>query len=181
MKRVRKVRQNRTDRKRVKVRKAETTARAKARSQRTDQQVKEDRERDRIRKQIARDRKRKEQVLVETVHEEDDLEEDDEDLSLSIQTAIRDARAHLHRTKVNNDPTIHRAHVCIVCDCFIQSCEPVGKMTMSHLKKHKHRLSVAEYEKYHKVQLKDELKKQYHVSGFPGMLLSPRSKKIGNG
>ena len=181
MKRSRKSRQKRTHRKRTKVRKANTTARAKARSRRTDQQVQEDRERDRMRKQIARDRKRKEQVLVETVDEEDYLEEYDDDLSLSIETAIKDARAHLHRTKVNNDPTIHRAHVCIVCDCFIKSCEPVQKMTMSHLKKHKHKLGIAEYEKYHKVKLKDELKKQYHVSGFPGMLLSPRSKKIGNG
>ena len=109
------------------MRKADATARAKARSQRTDEQVEEDRERDRIRKQIAKGRKQKELVLVETVDEEDALEDNDEDLSLSIETAIRDARAHLHRTKVNNDPTIHMAHVCIVCDCFIQSCEPVGK------------------------------------------------------
>ena len=54
-------------------------------------------------------------------------------------------------------------------------------MSTTQLKKNKYRLGVAEYEKYHNVKLKDGLKKQHHVSDFPGMMLSPRSKKIGNG
>ena len=47
-----------------------------------------------------------------------------------------------------------------------------GGLSMSQLKEHNNKLGVAQYEKYHKVKLKDELRKQYHVSGFPGMLLT---------
>ena len=97
------------------------------------------------------------------------------------EAAMFAARAHLHRTVVGGDPSVHQAHVCIVCDCFIPSCEKQLKMTHRQLKKHSKTLGVAEYERHHKVKLKDELKKQYHVHGFPNMLLSRRSKKIKNG
>ena len=49
-------------------------------------------------------------------------EEDNDNLTLSIETVVKDAREHLHWKKDKNDSTIHRAHVCNVCDCFIQSC-----------------------------------------------------------
>ena len=78
-------------------------------------------------------------------------EEDNEDLYVSIKAAVKDARARLHQTMDKYDPTIHRAHVCIVCDCFIQSCKSVRKMYMTQLKKHKHRIGTDEYEKYHNV------------------------------
>ena len=52
-------------------------------------------------------------------------EENGDDSSLSIEAALKDARAHLHQTKVNNDPTIKRAYVYILYDCFIQLYVPV--------------------------------------------------------
>jgi len=42
-------------------------------------------------------------------------------------------------------------------------------------------LGSTEYEKFHRVQLKDTLKQQYRVTGLPGMLLSPRSKQVRGG
>ncbi len=60
------------------------------------------------------------EVQMEAVNEEDN-----DDLSLSIETAVKDARAHLHRTEDKHDPTTHRARACIVCECFIQSCDSV--------------------------------------------------------
>lgn len=46
-------------------------------------------------------------------------EDDDEDLSSFIDAAVRDAKAHVHQTKDQNDAIIHRPCVCIVCDYFI--------------------------------------------------------------
>ncbi len=73
-------------------------------------------------KTAKRIRIEREEVQMEAVNEKDN-----DDFYFLIEAAIKDARAHLHRTKVNNDPIIHRAHVFIVCDCFIHSCEPVQK------------------------------------------------------
>ena len=106
------------------------------------------------------------------------LATDDDDLSPYIDDAVRKAKKRLHRTKNIDDPTEHRAHVCIVCDCFVLAAEPLRTMTCAHLKAHKHRLGAREYEQYHQVRLTPVLIKQYHVPSLPGMLLSRRSRKV---
>ena len=106
---------------------------------------------------------------------------DDDDLSPYIKCAVRQAKKRLHRTKDPNDPTQHRAHVCIVCDCFLTATEPLRTMSRGQLKAHKHRLGVREYEQYHQVRLTPVLISQYHVPTLPSMLLSRRSRKSGRG
>ena len=81
---------------------------------------------------------------------------------LSLNT-VRQAKKRLHRTQDPDDPTKHRAHVCIVCYCFLTSIEPLRTMTRAQLKSHRHRLGVNEYERYHQVQLKQILIAQYHI------------------
>ena len=78
------------------------------------------------------------------------LATDDDDLSPYIDDAVRKGKKRLHRTKHKDDPTEHRAHVCIVCDCFVLATEPLRTMTCAQLKAHKHRLGVTEYEQYHR-------------------------------
>ena len=97
---------------------------------------------------------------------------DDDDMSPYIDDAVRKAKKRLHRTKHRDDPTKHRAHVCIVCDCFIVATEPLRLMNCVQLKVHRHRLGVREYEQYHQVRLSHVLIKQYRVPSLPHMLLS---------
>ena len=59
--------------------------------------------------------------------------------------------------------------------------EPIRTVTCVHLKVHKHRLGVTEYEQYHQVRLIPLLIKQYHIPSLPYMLLSRRSRKVGKG
>ena len=94
---------------------------------------------------------------------------------------MRQAKKKLHQTKHPDDPTQHRAHVCIVCDCFIKAAEPLKTMDRKQLKAHRHRLGIREYEIYHQVTLNNPLISQYHVPTLPNMLLSQRSRKIGRG
>ena len=105
----------------------------------------------------------------------------DLDFSADIKKAVKRAKRVLHRTKDQDDPTKHRANVCIVCDCFISGTEPIRTMSKSELKAHRECLGVDEYEQYHKVKLKDELKKQYRVKNFDDMLLSRRSRRRNGG
>jgi YHS domain-containing protein len=91
------------------------------------------------------------------------------------------AANYLHRSKYSDDPTIHRAPVCIICDCFVIGTDRIRKLKEHEIKEHGHRLSCESYEKYHNIEMDNELRKQYNVSGFPGLLLSPRSQKDDNG
>ena len=100
------------------------------------------------------------------------LATDDDDMLSYIDDAVRKAKNKLDRTKNADDPTKHRAHVCIVCDCFIMATEPLRTMNLAQLKSHKHRLGVKEYEQYHQVRLSPLLIKQYHVPSLTYMLLS---------
>ena len=109
------------------------------------------------------------------------LATDDDNMLPYIDDAVRKAKKKLHRTQNADDPTKHRAHVCIVCDCFIMETEPLRTMNRAQLKAHKHRLGVTEYEQYHQVRLIPLLIKQYHVPSLPHMLLSRRSRKVGKG
>lgn len=86
----------------------------------------------------------------------------------------------LHQTKKDNEPTVHRANVYIICDCVIESCKPCRVMYTTYLKMNKHRLGVQSYEDYHNMKLNDNLKKQYHIPQFWGMLLSRRLKMSGD-
>ena len=64
-----------------------------------------------------------------------------------------------------NDPNLHRAYACIVCDCFVPSSEPLKTMTRDQLMVHQRRLGIHEYEEYHNITLNPELIKQYHARG----------------
>ena len=88
------------------------------------------------------------------------LATDEDDLSPYIDDAVKQAKKRLHRTQNKDDPTEHRAHVCIVCDCFIMATEPLRTMNRAQLKAHKHRLGVRENEQYHQVKLSPILIKQ---------------------
>ena len=101
-----------------------------------------------------------------------------DDFKAAIDYAIKQGKKKLHRTQHADDPTLHRAYVCIVCNCFLQATEPLKTMTRDQLMVHKRCLGVHEYEEYHNVTLKPELIKQYHVRGFSNMLLSPRSRLL---
>ena len=48
-------------------------------------------------------------------------------------------------------------------------------------KKQSDQLVLKSYEEFHGALLHTNLNAQYHVTGFPGMLLSPRSWKVGSG
>ncbi len=77
-------------------------------------------------------------------------------------------------TKQTN--TTHKALVCLICDCFVMThSSKVSSMSSSEIKQHHCRLGVQTYKEYQGVPLHKDLVKQYTVSGFPGMLLSPRS------
>ena len=52
---------------------------------------------------------------------------------------------------------------------------------MSDIKRQSHRLSVKRYEEFYGEALHKDLVAQYHVPGFPGMLLSKRARKVGCG
>ena len=123
--RMQKPRHKQTSRKEGEVKEAERVARSKTRNEQTLEEVEESREQDTARKQVervreqVRARNRNKEVSMETVDEEDK-----EDLLLSIDAALRDTMTHLHQTKDRYDANICRARICIVCDCFIQSCGP---------------------------------------------------------
>ena len=98
-----------------------------------------------------------------------------------IATAMKQAKQVLHRTQDENNPSRHRAHVCIICDCFILGTDSIKHLKEKDIKQHKHRIGVASYEKYYKTKLHRDLVKQYRVPRMPGLLLSPRSRKTDRG
>ena len=74
------------------------------------------------------------------------LATDEGDLSPYIYDAVKQAKKRLHRTQHKDDPTEHRAYVCIVCDCFVMATEALRTMNRAQLKAHKHRLGVSVHE-----------------------------------
>ena len=66
--------------------------------------------------------------------------------------------------------------------CFIMGTfNKISSMTMSDIKKHSYRLGVEQYEKFYGETLHKDLVEQFHVSGFPGMLLLKYARKVGCG
>jgi hypothetical protein len=61
------------------------------------------------------------------------------DLKFFIKKAMRVAANHLHRSKYSDDPTIHRAPVCIICDCFVIGTERIRKLREWEIREHGHR------------------------------------------
>ena len=57
-----------------------------------------------------------------------------------IDDAVKQTKKRLHKTQNKDDPTEHRTHVCIVCDCFVMATEPLRTMNRAQLKALKHRL-----------------------------------------
>jgi hypothetical protein len=98
-----------------------------------------------------------------------------------IDSATKEAKQFLHRTRDPANPHQHRATVCIICDCFIIGIETIHKLTKEDIRAHSKRLGVKSYEEYYQTTLKAEVKKQYQVQGLQDMLLSSQSRKYPNG
>ncbi len=98
-----------------------------------------------------------------------------------IDRAMKEANTFLHRTRDPANPHMHRAIVCIICDCFIIGTETIHKLTKEDIGSHSGRLGVKSYEEYYQTTLKDKVKRQYQVQGLQDMLLSPRSRKYPDG
>jgi hypothetical protein len=85
----------------------------------------------------------------------------------------------LHITNTDMTNAINGSHksiVCLVCDCFIMgNYSKIPRMTMSDIKKHSYWLGVKHYEEFYGEPLHKDLVEQYHVPGFPELLLSKRS------
>ena len=128
-----------------------------------------------------RKRQRKDRDATRNKKQKDQRSKDDGSLAPFIQKAIKQALAKLHRSKNDDDPRLHSSYVCIVCDCFIHGTDSLCSLKRNEIKAHRHRLGVDAYENYYKTSLPEELKKQYHVPGFPGLLLSPRSRRYKGG
>ena len=91
-----------------------------------------------------------------------------------IEKRVKESLKQIHRTKSDDDPMLHKAFVCIICDSIIHGTTPLRYLKKDQIRKHKHRMSVESYEKYYKTSLPESLKEDYHVPGFPRLLLSPR-------
>jgi hypothetical protein len=105
-------------------------------------------------------------------------------------------RQSIHKLKLNAAKALHltntdwtkqtnttpKALVCVICDCFAMThSSKVSSMSTLEIQQHSCRLGVQTYEECQGVPLHKDLVTQYTVSDFPGMLLSPQSKKIATG
>ena len=90
---------------------------------------------------------------------------------------------HLTNTDLSNQTnTTQKSLVCLICGCFIlTTSSKVTSMSMADIKKHSCSLGVKTYEECQGERLHKDLVAQYTVPGFPGMLLSPQSRKVGSG
>ncbi len=84
----------------------------------------------------------------------------------------------LHRTILADKEGWHKYPVCVICDCFIIGIEEVKSLNRKQLLVHEDRLSVKKYEDFnYQHPIPKDLRKYYHLPGFPKMLLSPRATK----
>lgn len=104
-----------------------------------------------------------------------------ETIKEAIEKSVKQAKQALHRTVDEDDPSRHKANVCIICDCFITGTDSIKYLKANEIRKHKRRISVDSYEAYYKTKLPQDLVEHYRVPGLDGMLLSPSSKKTNNG
>ena len=91
--------------------------------------------------------------------------------------SVAKAKEFDQRTQRENG--LHQANVCVVCDEFIFGTQPLKFIDESMLRSEEtaNRLSVARYQQFRGIILKETLVKQYELSGLKGLLLSPRSKR----
>ena len=93
----------------------------------------------------------------------------------TIKKCKTKALKYLHRT-LDTETGMHHSHVCVVCDCFILGTEKLKRLNKLQLRAHEKRLSVDQYMSFHNLKgIPSSLRDHYKVSGFPKMLLSPRS------
>jgi hypothetical protein len=104
-----------------------------------------------------------------------------ETIKEAIDKAMKEGKEALHRTVNENNPSQHRANVCIICDCFILGTDSIKYLKPCDIRRHKSRIGVESYQSYYKTTLHDDLVKHYEVTGLEGMLLSPSSKMTTNG
>jgi hypothetical protein len=97
------------------------------------------------------------QPTVNTVHDENDIK-------MSIERSIKEAKHILHRTKHPDNHNRHRSIVCVICDCFVIGTEKICKLKPEQISSHGHRLSVKSYEDWYETKLKPELRQQYQVN-----------------
>ena len=80
--------------------------------------------------------------------------------------------------RTRNEDGSHQALVCVVCDELIIGVGPFRWIYEKVLRGDniKDRLGVERYEDHYRVELKDELVRQYTLPDLEGMLLLPQSK-----
>jgi len=66
---------------------------------------------------------------------------------------VQQARNHDQKKimKVDSNPNVFRAAVCVLCDRLIIGCEEIHKITVESLRSQKNRISVKSYEDHHQV------------------------------
>lgn len=94
---------------------------------------------------------------------------------------MKNTADYLHRTKQEQDPTLHKVPVCVVCECFIIGTEEIHYLSGRELKEHKISLGVDSFEKYYNIDLPRQLQNEYKVSGLDGLLLSPKTTVTSRG
>lgn len=99
-----------------------------------------------------------------------------------IQKMKTNAVKALHLTKTDwskHTNSIHKAIVCLICDCFVMAdSSQVSSMSVADIKRHSCRLGIQAYEECQGVALHKDLVAHYTVSGCLGMLLLPQSWKL---
>jgi hypothetical protein len=133
-----------------------------------------------IRRSASRIKRRKLTCYSEnhTSNRRTDCQPDDD----TIDECKMEALKILHRTILADKEGWHKYPVCVICDCFIIGTEEVKFLNRNQLVVHEDRLSVNKYEEfYHQQPLPKDLRKYYHLPGFPKMLLSPRATKKNEG
>ena len=94
--------------------------------------------------------------------------------------SVKKAQKYITRTMVDGDPNTHKALVCVICDAIVIGTERACYLSKKQILKHRHRLSVQRNKENSGGSLDPLLIKQYHVNGFPGLLLLPRHSKKEN-
>ena len=77
-----------------------------------------------------------------------------QDMTNVINCATKEAKQYLHRTQDAENPHMHRAIVCIVCDRFIIGMETIHKLTKEDIGVHSGRLGVKCYKEFYQTTLK---------------------------
>ncbi len=94
------------------------------------------------RKKTKRDCMRKKRVEMRHRFLKYDGDCTGEDMTNVINRATKEAKQFLHRTRDPASPKMHRATVCIICDCFIIGTETIHKLTKEDIGAHSERLGV---------------------------------------